>query len=256
MSKIVITPLGTISPYIKGNMNCPGFLVEYNNKRILLDCGNGITRLLNFPEDLNDLNIIITHYHKDHFGDLNALQYASYVYHNLGLLNKKIKIYLPKNDIGFNKASITSTCESYSEYYDIDNSCSFFIDDLNITFENNNSHAIESYMAKLQNNDFKIIYTSDVGTTNLIKLENFCKDADLIICESSFLQKYNVNIKTHMTAYEAGIIASKSNAKKLLLTHFWPEEDKKLYLDEAKSNFNNVEVAEEGKKIILRNDNS
>lgn len=32
MSKIIITPLGTISPYTKGNMNCPGFLVEYNKK--------------------------------------------------------------------------------------------------------------------------------------------------------------------------------------------------------------------------------
>ena len=52
MSKILITPLGTISPYTKGNMNCPGFLVKYHNKKILLDCGNGITRLLNFPEDL------------------------------------------------------------------------------------------------------------------------------------------------------------------------------------------------------------
>ena len=252
MSKVIITPLGTVSPYTKENMNCPGFLVEYNNKKILLDCGNGITRLLHFPENLKDLSIIITHYHKDHFGDLGALQYASYVYHNLGLLDKRIEIYLPKNDIAFNKSSIISNNESYSNYYDIDNLYSFFIDDLNITFENNNSHSIESYMVKLQNSDFKIIYTSDIGTTNLIGLINFCKNADLIICESSFLQKHNANSKTHMTAYEAGILASKSNAQKLLLTHFWPEEDKRLYLEEAKQNFENVEVAEENKKLILR----
>ena len=251
MNKIIITPLGTISPYTKGNMNCPGFLVEYNNKKILLDCGNGITRLLNFPEDLKDLSVIITHYHKDHFGDIGALQYTSYVYHNLGLLDKKIKIYLPNNDIGFNRASIISNNESYSDYYDINDSYSFSIDDLNITFENNNSHTIESYMVKLQNKDFKIIYTSDIGTTNLNELVDSCKDADLIICESSFLQKHNVNSKTHMTAYEAGILANKSKAQKLLLTHFWPEEDKKLYLEEAKQNFENVEVAEEGKKLIL-----
>ena len=52
MSEIIITPLGTISPYTKVNMNCPGFLLEYNNEKVLLDCGNGITRLLNFPNDL------------------------------------------------------------------------------------------------------------------------------------------------------------------------------------------------------------
>ena len=167
MNKLVITPLGTISPYTKGNMNCPGFLVEYNNKKILLDCGNGITRLLKFPDDLDDLCVIITHYHKDHFGDLGALQYASYVYHNLGLLDKKIKIYLPKNDIRFNRASIVFNNESYSDYYDIYDSYSFLVDDLDISFEDNNSHSIESYMVKLQNNDFKIIYTSDIGTTNI-----------------------------------------------------------------------------------------
>ena len=252
MSKITITPLGTISPYPKGNMNCPGFLVEYNSKKIILDCGNGITRLLNFPKDLKDLSVIITHYHKDHFSDLGALQYASHVYHNLGLLDKKVKIYLPQNDFSFNKTSIISNNDSYSDYYDINDLYSFTVDDLNISFEDNNSHTIESYMVKIQNKDFKIVYTSDVGTTNFSKLVDFCKDADLIICESSFLQKHNANIKTHMTAYDAGILASKSNAKKLLLTHFWPEEEKRLYLEEAKQNFENVEVAEEGKKLILR----
>ena len=40
--------------------------------------------------------------------------------------------------------------------------------------------------------------------------------------------------------------------KKLLLTHFWPEEDKALYLEEAQQNFKNVDIAEEGKKLILR----
>ena len=104
---------------------------------------------------------------------------------------------MPKNDFAFNKTSITSNNESYSNYYDIDNSYSFFVDDLNISFEDNNSHTIESYMVKLQNQYFKIIYTSDIGTTNLNKLVDFCKNADLIICESSFLKKHNANSRTH-----------------------------------------------------------
>jgi len=252
MSKIIITPLGTISPYTKGNMNCPGFLIEYNGKKLLLDCGNGITRLLNFPTDLKDLNIIITHYHKDHFGDLGILQYASFVYHNLGLIDNKIKIYLPANEFAFNKDSIISNEESYSEYIDITNGYSFNIGDLNISFEDNNSHTIESYMIKLQNENFKIIYTSDIGTTNLNQLIEFCKNADLIICESSFLKKHDSKSKTHMTAYDAGTLAKEANAKKLLLTHLWPEEHKSEYLKEAKQIFNNTEVAKEGKKIVLK----
>ncbi len=254
MVEIIITPLGTISPYPKNNMNCPGFLIEYKNEKILLDCGNGITRLLSFPNILQNLKVIITHYHKDHFGDIGAIQYASYVYHNLEILNNKIKIYLPKDDYAFNKQEITANKESYSEYFAIDNNYSFYINDLKVTFEDNNSHTIKSYMVKLQNKDFKIIYTSDIGTTNFEKLIEFCNNADLIICESSFLKKHHSKSKTHLTAYDASILAKKSNAKKLLLTHFWPEEDKNEYLEEAKENFKNVDIAIENKKLILKRD--
>lgn len=251
MSKIEVIPLGTVSPYPKENMNCPGFLIKYNNKNVLLDCGNGITRLLKLPKDLENLNVIITHYHKDHFGDIGALQYASYVYHNLGILNSKIKIYLPENDINFSKQMIISSPESYAEYFDINDNFSFSVDDLNVSFKDNNSHSIESFMVKLQNKDFKIVYTSDVGITNFNALIDFCKDADLLICESSFLKRHNSNSKAHLTAYDASILAKKSNSKKLLLTHFWPEEDKNSYLNEAMQNFQNVEASHENKKLVL-----
>lgn len=251
MSKIEIIPLGTVSPYPKENMNCPGFLIKYNNKKVLFDCGNGITRLLKLPKDLENLNVIITHYHKDHFGDIGALQYASYVYHNLGILNNKIKIYLPENDINFSKQMIISSPESYAEYFEINDNFSFSVDDLNVSFKDNNSHSIESFMVKLQNDDFKIVYTSDVGITNFNALIDFCKDADLLICESSFLKKHNSNSKVHLTAYDASILAKESNSKKLLLTHFWPEEDKNSYLNEAMQNFQNVEASHENKKLVL-----
>ena len=44
--------LGSVSPYQNKNNNCPGFLVEKEDKRYLLDCGSGITRELNIPNDL------------------------------------------------------------------------------------------------------------------------------------------------------------------------------------------------------------
>ena len=251
MSKIIITPLGTISPYPKGDRNCPGFLVDYNGKKILLDCGNGITRLLDLPNDLRKLNVILTHYHKDHVGDLGVLQYASYVFHNIGLLKNKIDIYLPKEDFAYNRETILSNNESYANYHDITDSYSFNVDDLNVAFKDNQSHTIESYMVKLQNGDFKVIYTSDIGTTNMEELIRFCKNANIIICESSFLEKHNSDSKTHMTAHDAGTLAREANANKLVLTHLWPEEDRSLYLEEAKCIFPNTEVAEEGQKLVL-----
>ena len=252
MKEIVITPLGTVSPYTKDNCNCPGYLVNYGENRILLDCGNGITRLLHFPDDLNKLSVIITHYHKDHFGDIGALQYASMVYHNLGLLKKPIKIYLPKKDIDYSKKNITASKDFFVEYIDITEGLSFTIDDLEITLHDNKSHVIESFMVKLQNGQLKVIYTSDIGVTNRDDLIAFCQDADMIISESSLLLANKSPLKTHLTAYDAAINAKDAHAKKLLLTHFWPEEDKKAYLEEARKVFSNTSVAEEGKRLILK----
>ena len=99
MSEIKITPLGTVSPYPKGNHNCPGFLLEYNKEKLLLDCGSGTSRLLSMEEDLKNLSIIISHNHLDHYSDLTTIAYASYCYHNLGLINKRVKVY--SRDINF-----------------------------------------------------------------------------------------------------------------------------------------------------------
>ena len=93
MDDLVITPLGTVSPYPKDNKNCPGFLIEYKGYKILLDAGEGCSRLLNMPNDLNNLIIIISHLHKDHYSGLSGIAYASYVYKNLGYIDDKINIY-------------------------------------------------------------------------------------------------------------------------------------------------------------------
>ena len=78
------------------------------------------------------------------------------------------------------------------------------------------------------------------------------KDADLLICESTYLKGQTKTSDNHLYAFEAGKIARDANAKKLLLTHFWPEIDRDLYVNEAKEFFGNTEASIEGKKLILR----
>ena len=93
-----IKVLGSVSPYCKENKNCIGYLVKNKDSNILLDCGNGISRNMDITTDLNNLTIIISHLHKDHYGELLSLSYASYINHKLGIINKRIKVYLPKSN--------------------------------------------------------------------------------------------------------------------------------------------------------------
>ena len=279
MDEIIVTPLGTVSPYPKDNKNCPGFLIEYNNYKILLDSGEGVSRLLKLPNDLENLIIIISHLHKDHYSGLAGIAYASYVYKNLGYINDKIKVYIPGGDLPKNKESyyrddgwgekvyVQKKLQDF-EYlmdYGNENHLEFLkykdpfgynkIDTINhgnikITFCKN-PHDLNTYSTKIEAGDFKIVYSADTGYEHNT-LTNFSKDADLLICESTFLKGQTRLGNNHLYAYEAGKIAKQANVKKLLLTHFWPEIDKELYVKEAKEYFENTEAAIEGKKLILR----
>jgi len=275
-NEIVVTPLGTVSPYCKGDKNCPGFLIEINKKKILLDCGSGITRLLDMPTSLENLTIIISHLHKDHYSELSIIAYASYVYKNLGYLRNKINVYIPKGDtievvehsIDADKRNTSTKVskplpdyeylmnlgeESHLNIIPYTSEEKIIIDDIEITFVRN-PHQLITNSIKIKYNNMSLVYSSDTGYQKN-KLELFSKNADLLICESTFLKMQSKGNDNHLYAYEAATIAKKANVKELLLTHFWPEIEGHKYVEEARKIFSNVSSAEENKKIVLRSIN-
>lgn len=242
--------LGTVSPYCKGNLNCPGYLVNDYNHKILLDCGNGITRNLNLPNDLENLIIIISHLHKDHYGDLLAIGYASYVYKNLGILKKKIKVYIP-DDANLEDYKYINNFgdEHYLEFINYSEKNKIKLSNLEISFSKN-PHQIKTYSIKIQTKENTVVYSSDTGYKDNT-LTTFSKNADILICESTFLNGQKKTGNNHLYAEEAAEIALKANVKKLILTHFFPEIDKNEYVKEAKKIFKNTIAAEENNEIEI-----
>lgn len=270
---LIVIPLGTVSPYCKDEKNCPGFLINNGDKKILLDCGSGITRLLNMPDDLNDLIIIISHLHKDHYSDISSIAYASYVYKKFCYLNDRIKVYIPKGD----KRKVQENYKDSDGWYvgryvekdsiDFEYLMNFEKDNylefipynykdiikhgnIKISFIEN-PHQLITHSIKIEVDDNVIVYSSDTGYEKN-KLNTFSKDADLLICESTFLKGQYKKDDYHLYAYEAALIAKHANVKQLMLTHFWPGIDKQKYVLEAREIFENTIAAEEGKKLVLR----
>ncbi len=248
---MILKILGSVSPYPKTNNNCVGYLIydSDNSQKILLDCGNGITRLMKFPETLENLTIIISHLHKDHYADLSAIAYTSYVYHNLGLLNSRVKVYIPnsKNLEDYHYLMNYGT-ENYMDFYVYDEKSNLNINDISIYFYQTR-HSIKTFAVNIIKKGIKLSYSADTGYDENISL--FFKNADILICESSFLKHQKNGNIDHLSAEEAAIIAKKGNVEKLILSHFWPEIDKSSYLEEAKSIFENVEVATENTEYII-----
>ena len=101
----------------------------------------------------------------------------------------------------------------------------------------------------------KIAIVSDTGVcANAI---NIAKDADLFICESTFFTDKEEKAKKykHLTSFQAGEIAKKANAKKLVITHFSQRYDSKdidLMRKEAKKAFGkDVKAAEDFMSFIV-----
>lgn len=246
MEKICVKALGTVSPHCSSEGNCPGYLISTGENKILLDAGNGITRLMNLKEDLKNLKVILTHDHWDHIGDIFNLGYDSYLY------NETIDIYVPHS-----ASKLIDALEGHSP-------TKWNIHDYNGTtdmkFSNyrieclKTKHSDTSYAIKISDNKYinnKIVYTSDIGINDIESIIDFAKGSDLLICESSLNSTHHVYNPNHLHAYESGMIADCAKVKKLVLTHFWPEGDRNQYVKEAKINFSNTVAAKDGDTYFI-----
>lgn len=97
----------------------------------------------------------------------------------------------------------------------------------------------------------KIIgYVADTAyTSNCLKI---AQDCDVLVSESSFITKHEDKAEQykHLTAKQAGLMASQCNVKKLFLTHFSQRyKDVNDILDDAKSVFDEVTLAYDFMKI-------
>lgn len=266
--------LGSVSPHCTEKCNGPGFLVTSGNNKILLDCGPASTRLLDMENDLQNLTVIISHLHRDHYSDLiSSLAYTSYVYHNLGFLKHKIKVYIPEpdyytdyedciNQYGHADYKLISRPildfqllmnlgpESYLDVETYHTNTKIKIGDVTATFAYN-PHNIRSHSIKLSDGEVSLVYSGDTGY-QYNSIERLASRTNLLICEATFLTGQSKGQKDyHLYAHEAAQIASIAKPNQLMLTHFWPTIPKEKYLQDALPIFPNTIVAEEGHVLKL-----
>ncbi|MCL2337306.1 MAG: MBL fold metallo-hydrolase [Firmicutes bacterium] len=231
--------LGTQSPYNTKGHNCPGFFLQDGNDRLLLDCGSGSHSLLTYPVDLQNLSVIVTHLHRDHYNDIYNLLYTSAVFHDQKRIEKPIEIYLPQTPAAI-VTDISNEKNAFAKYHEINAEKTIHIGNMKINFCRTD-HGVETYAIKIQNGSKTIVYTSDTSYSAKDRIAAFAQNADLLICESSLLKEHGFpEINAHLTAEQAGRIAKSAHVKQLALTHFWPEEDPQKYVAEAGKIFANV----------------
>lgn len=112
-------------------------------------------------------------------------------------------------------------------------------------------HHVPNAGVRLEDGTTALAYTGDTGPDPV--LAELGRDADLFIVEATDREGETERPARHlMTSGEAGYWAARAGARKLMLTHFWPGNDRAAALASAQTEFDgDILTAEEGLTVTL-----
>lgn len=242
-----LTVIGYWGGYPKKNGASSGYLLEHNGFNLLLDCGSGVlAKLQNVlqPEELD--GVIISHYHSDHIADIGVLQHARLIQ---GFLGKKMTT-LPIFGHHFNQNEFTKlTYKEITKGIAFDPAESFSAGPFQISFLKTD-HPVPCYAMRIEADGRTLVYTGDGSYKG--ELIDFCKQADLLLCECNFYGDQDGKQAGHMTSIDAGNLARQAAVKQLCLTHLPHYGNIQELIREASTKYTGIiKLAEEFLTISL-----
>ena len=93
------------------------------------------------------------------------------------------------------------------------------------------NHPVETSGFRLEHAGQSIAYSADTGES--AALVGLARDADLLMCEASFLEGPGLPRDLHLTGLQAAQHAARAGAGRLMLTHLVPWNDPARTLEEA-----------------------
>lgn len=246
-----ITVLGSSGGYAASGRACSGYLFRHDGKCLVVDIGAGtLSNLLRYVEVDEIDGVAITHAHYDHYVDIHGLLTARQ-YWVTPL--PPLPVLLPSYAVEVIGSPISQqTREKFFSCMEMHEIAAGRREDFAgfpVTAMPGN-HAVESYIMRIEAGDLKVCYSGDTDVCD--SLFELARGVDLFICEATFTSQYPRKEGGHLSASEAGEIASKVGAKRLLLTHVWPTLDEDVALADAKEKFGgDVRLAKEGMVIEL-----
>lgn len=208
-----IRVIGRWGAYPAAGESSACYLLNAGGQHMLLDCGSGALAAVQQYVPLSSLSsVMISHRHHDHVADLGCLQYACLIDTDLDKRTQPLRVLLPRESNGDWPWPGMKGTQADS----IHHGAILEEDGLRLTFFQTD-HDGYCLGARIEEAGKTLVYTADTRYNE--KLLPWLQGADLLIAESSFYEGYDAAAYGHMTAAEAGRLASQAGAKRLLLTH-------------------------------------
>ena len=240
-----ITPLGCSAMYATVDTPASGYLVDIDGYKLWLDAGGGTwQRLLTLVDFAEIDGILLSHRHPDHTIDLFQCFHAR-AYGGREL--PTIPLWAPEETIG----RITGFSTELNETFDISRIEAGGVLDIGgakVSFFDM-KHSAQTCGARFEHDGAVLAYSADTGPGS--DFHSLAQGADVLIAEATFQDSDQPWWEGHLSATQAGRVASDVGARRLVLTHLPPDRDLQLSLREAEaeSGSASVSLAEPGSAI-------
>ena len=257
-----LTVLGKSPSWQDAGGACSGYLIQEGDTSVVVDCGNGVFGKLREHIDYVDVDaVVLSHLHADHFLDLVPYSYAlTYAPRQQPVPVDRWPgtdcpacpvLHAPPGARDMFRRVVGAwgnedLIENAFELREYDPKEQIEIGPIRISFQSV-PHFTETFAMSISssNGSGRIVYGADSRPTDA--LEEFARDADLMLVEATLPRPERTGMRGHLTAEEAGGHARSAGAKRLLLVHISDELDADAARDQAAEAFDGpVEVAVEG----------
>jgi ribonuclease BN (tRNA processing enzyme) len=235
-----LTVIGASGSYPGPDSPASCYLLEADHEgrtfRMLLDMGSGALGVLHrFIDPVSVEAVLVSHLHADHCLDLCGF-YVLRKYHPTGA-QPRIPVWGPVDtDRRMAKAYDLDEDPGMNEEFDFTlyPDEAFTVGPFTVTARRV-AHPVTAYGLRITADGRTLAYSGDTGTCDA--LVDTARDADFFLCEASFLEGCDNPPDLHLTGAEAGMMATKAGARRLVLTHVPPWHDSAIMLAEASETF-------------------
>ncbi|WP_309113250.1 MBL fold metallo-hydrolase [Saccharothrix sp.] len=223
--------LGGCGAYPEPGRACSGFLVEWDGFRLVLDMGYAtLPRLLRHCPDGAVDAVVITHEHPDHCVDLHGL----FRLRHYGPATGKVPLYCPPGVPA--RLTTLEPDVDLTEVFDVHELPGHYrVGPFELTGVPL-PHYVPNAGVRLEADGTVLAYTGDTGPDPA--LADLGRNADLYIVEATDrVGETERPCRNLLTSTEAGNWATRAGARRLMLTHFWPGNDRAAAVAAARAEF-------------------